>query len=89
MTPHNHVQALDIEAIIAPYDVDRQLAENCKKVSVFFTDAYAELSEDYWSFWKNSPVFGPSLSGETTRDRAICSPHIWKCASPDLKNASG
>jgi methyl-accepting chemotaxis protein len=65
MTPHDHVQALDIEAIIAPYDVDHKLTENCRKVAVFFTDCYAELSEDYWSFWKNSPVFGPSLSGET------------------------
>lgn len=65
MTPHDHVQALDIEAVIAPYDVDHQLAENCKKAAVFFTDAYVELSEDYWSFWKNSPVFGPSLNGET------------------------
>lgn len=65
MTPHDHVQALDIEAIIAPYDVDNKLTESCKKVAVFFTDSYAELSEDYWSFWKNSPVFGPSLSGET------------------------
>ena len=65
MTPHDHVQALDIEAIIAPYDVDHKLTECCKKVAVFFTDSYAELSEDYWSFWKNSPVFGPSLSGET------------------------
>ncbi len=65
MTPHDHVQALDIEAIIAPYDVDHQLTENCRKVAAFFTDSYAELSEDYWSFWKNSPVFGPSLSGET------------------------
>ena len=77
MTPHNHVQALDIEAIIAPYDVDRQLAENCKRVSAFFTDAYVGLSEDYWSFWKNSPVFGPSLNGETyTKSRDLLAAYM-------------
>jgi methyl-accepting chemotaxis protein len=77
MTPHDHVQTLDIEAIITPYDVDHQLAENCKKVSVYFTDAYAELSEDYWSFWKSSPVFGPSLSGDTyTRSRDLLAAYM-------------
>ena len=65
MNHNDHVQALDIEAIIAPYDTDRNLADNCRKLAPYLVDGYAALSEDYWSFWKNSPVFGPKLSSET------------------------
>lgn len=56
---------LNIEAIIAPYDIDKMLSENCRKLSACFEGRYSELSEDYWSYWRNSREFGSSLQGET------------------------
>jgi methyl-accepting chemotaxis protein len=65
MDQNNPGHRLDIEAIIAPYDLDGNLSENCQKLSAVFEGRYLELSDDYWSYWKNSPVFGPALVGET------------------------
>lgn len=77
MNHNDHVQALDIEAIIAPYDTDRNLADNCRKLAPYLVDGYAALSEDYWSFWKNSPVFGPKLSSETyTKSRDLLAAYM-------------
>ncbi|MFN0045276.1 MAG: methyl-accepting chemotaxis protein [Sphingorhabdus sp.] len=64
MDQNNSGHRLDIEAIIAPYDQDGCLSDNCKKLSDIFDGRYSELSDDYWSYWKNSPVFGPHLVGE-------------------------
>lgn len=65
MDQNNPGHRLDIEAIIAPYDLDGNLSENCQKLSAVFEGRYLELSDDYWSYWKNSPIFGPALVGET------------------------
>jgi methyl-accepting chemotaxis protein len=60
----DNVQGLDIEAIIAPYDEDRRLADNCRTLAPYFAGRYLELSDDYWTYWKKSPHFGASLTGE-------------------------
>lgn len=66
MGQSERVQGLDVEAIIAPYDTDRQLADNCRKLGVYFGD-FRALSDDYWTFWKNSGDLGSGLSGETLK----------------------
>ncbi len=77
MDQNNPGHRLDIEAIIAPYDSDGSLSENCIKLSVVFEGRYLELSDDYWAYWKNSPVFGPGLVGETyTRSRDLTSAYM-------------
>jgi methyl-accepting chemotaxis protein len=58
---------IDIEAIIAPYDGDGKLAENCRKLGLHLEGSYAALSEDYWSFWINSAEFGSGFDAERTR----------------------
>ncbi len=58
---------INLEAIIAPYDMDGKLAENCRKLTAYLDGGYAALSEDYWSFWTASKEFGPSLDPERLR----------------------
>lgn len=58
---------IDLEAIIAPYDADGQLAENSRKLISYFDGNYAALSEEYWSFWVESKEFGPAFDAERLR----------------------
>lgn len=54
MSQNDQVAELDIEAIIAPYDEDGRLADNCRKLGNYFDGRYTELSEDYYTFWTKS-----------------------------------
>lgn len=65
MGQSERVPGLDVEAIIAPYDTDHQLAENCRKLAAYLGD-FVALSDDYWTFWKNSDDLG-GLNGETLK----------------------
>ena len=67
MGQSERVLELDIEAIIAPYDTDRQLADNSRKLAVYFSGRYGDLSDDYWTFWKNSDELGSSLTGDSLK----------------------
>ncbi len=66
MGQSERIPGLDVEAIIAPYDTDHQLAENCRKLAAYLGD-FVALSDDYLTFWKNSADLGSSLNGETLK----------------------
>lgn len=58
---------IDLEAIIAPYNDDGKLAENCRKLGMQLDGNYGTLAEDYWSFWINSSEFGSGFDAERIR----------------------
>jgi methyl-accepting chemotaxis protein len=58
---------IDLEAIIAPYNEDGKLAENCRKLGMQLDGNYGTLAEDYWSFWINSSEFGSGFDAERIR----------------------
>ena len=58
---------IDLDAIIAPHDHDGKLAENCRKLGTYLQGSYSVLSEDYWSFWINSPQFSSGFDDERIR----------------------
>jgi methyl-accepting chemotaxis protein len=64
MSQSNGQKQIDLEAIIAPYDVDGKLAENCRKLGMYQEGSYGALAEDYWAFWINSAEFGPAFDAE-------------------------
>ena len=65
MGQNERVAGLDVEKIIAPYDKDHQLADNCRKLAAYFGNSYHALSDDYWGFWTNSPDFAASIDHTT------------------------
>ena len=58
---------IDLDAIIAPHDHDGKLSENCSKLGTYLQGSYSLLSEDYWSFWINSPQFSSGFDDERIR----------------------
>lgn len=71
MSEHDGNYGIDLKAIIAPYDADGNLAENCRKLGTYFDGKYVELSEDYWTFWTdnaNSAVAMDKASYAKSRD---------------------
>lgn len=76
MGQSERVPGLDVEAIIAPYDTDHQLADNSRKLAAYFGD-FVALSDDYWTFWKNSDDLGSSLNAETMKkSRALLADYM-------------
>jgi methyl-accepting chemotaxis protein len=58
------VAGLDVEAIIAPYDSDGRLADNCRKLATYFEGTYTDLADDYYTFWTKSSRFGSGVTEE-------------------------
>lgn len=56
---------INLEAIVAPYDTDGQLADNCRRLADYFEGRYVELSEDYWTFWKDPARLGSTIDQQT------------------------
>lgn len=54
MGQHDRNNGIDLEAIIAPYDPDGNLADDCRALAGYFEGRYLELSDDYWTFWTGS-----------------------------------
>jgi methyl-accepting chemotaxis protein len=77
MSQNERIPGLDIEGIIAPYDKDGRLAEDCRRLAAYYDGRYEELSDDYWAFWKNSAHFGASLTGEVfEKSRAMLASYM-------------
>ncbi len=55
---------LDVEAIIAPYDTDGQLADNCRKLAIYVDGTYTDLADDYYSFWTKSSRYGSTVTDD-------------------------
>ena len=67
MSQSDGQKQIDLEAIIAPHDIDGKLAESCRKLAGYLDGGYGALAEDYWSFWINSAEFGPGFDAERIR----------------------
>lgn len=58
MADNGEQNTFDINQIIAPYGLTKDLADGSRKIATALACDYTELSENYWSFWRNSKEFG-------------------------------
>lgn len=58
MADNRGQQAFDINAIIAPYGRVDELADGSRSIGAALGMDYTSISENYWSFWRNSKEFG-------------------------------